>query len=914
MAIREAPRARAARRRTNLVAPLGRFVGRAAALDEIDRQLGAGVRLLTLVGPPGMGKTRLAMRYAEVRGEPFLGAGGVWFVDLTEALDVTGLCAAVARALGVRLRASADIDSMTDDVAESLGRAGSALVVLDNFEQLPRPAARAVEQWCAMAPDTRMLVTSRERLAVTGESVIDLLPLELPRAGESETRELLACEAVALFEERARAAGGWDDTRQGLAADVAALVRELDGIPLAIELAAARSRVLAPGELLARLESRAGGALLGGPRELSSRHETLRAAIDWSWSMLGPYERSALVQCSIFSGDFSLEAAERVIDLSFVEGADVGPTPPVIDVVAALRDKSLLRSTLATAARGTRFSLYVSIREYAAERARAAPAAFSDALAERHRRHYIDTTRGWAEAFARTGDVRSRALLASEKDNLLAIQRSLRAKSRHADLTESEASDLARAILHLEPTVEAETAFDELVSMYTAGISAAAAAGDEAVRGRLLVARGNAYGIRGETGACIDDLETARDLARARGDRILEAEARLMAGVRYRQQGRFEEAWTAGLEASALLEGSGHPRPEGANYAVMGLLLCELGRAAESREYNLRARAIFRAADDPWSEGLAIANLAQLDQAAGDFDEAMDGYERALERFRLVGDRRYEGRYLGYRGGLEHERGDLARARASYATAIEMLGHFRMRHQEALFRACLGALEASEGHAREARTELDAASDLLRGVEAPAYAATIDVHRGQLELLLAREAAANGDAARAAQLEAATRKRLEGRALAASSEDVRCAMRLLERALAGKPAGAPAAAIPRVVSAARAALVVGPEARWFALGTEPVVDLSRRGAVRLVLLGLVEARLASSGATLDASALLALGWPGERVLADAAGTRVRVAVSTLRRLGLAGVLLTREDGYLLDPRVPVTLEPLPGAV
>ena len=632
-----------------------------------------------------------------------------------------------------------------------------------------------------MAPDARFLVTSRERLGVTGEAVIELVPLAQPAPDEHDVAQLLASEAVAFFEERARAAGGWNDADPALAGEVAALVRALDGIPLAIELAAARSRVLAPSALRLRLADRS-GVLLDGARELSSRHATLRAAIDWSWSMLGEPERAALVQCSIFAGEFSLEAAERVIDLGDVPGA-----PPVLDVVVALRDKSLVRSVTGTGANGTRFSLYVSIREYAAERAAATPLAARSDLALRHRRYYLEHTRALAEASARDGDTRSRALLAAEKDNLLLVQRALREK---ATLTPDEASDLARVVLHLEPTIEADLPGEELVAMYAAAIAAARLAGEDDVRGRLLVARGNAFGIRGETAACLADLEAARDLGVATGDRLLEAEACLMAGVRYRQQGRFDDAWAAAQEAAALLEGAGHPRSEGANFAIMGLLLGELGRAEESRHYNLRARAIFHAAGDRWSEGLATANLAQLDQAAGDFELAAEGFARALERFRAVGDRRYEGRYLGYLGylaALAHERGACDDARAAYASALELLSHFRMRHQEALFRAGLGALEAAGGHAREALGELEAAEDLLRSIEAPSYVAAVAVHRGHLELLLAREAAAQGAPDRAERLVAAARARTRDVPLAASSEDVRIALRLLERALAARP-------------------------------------------------------------------------------------------------------------------------------
>lgn len=163
------------------------------------------------------------------------------------------------------------------------------------------------------------------------------------------------------------------------------------------------------------------------------------------------------------------------------------------------------------------------------------------------------------------------------------------------------------------------------------------------------------------------------------------------------------------------------------------------------------------------------------------------------------------------------------------------------------------------------------------------------MHRGHLELLLAREAAAQGAPDRAERLVAEARARTRDVPLAASSEDVRIALRLLERALAARPAD-------RVAAAPRAGLDVGPEARWFAHGAAgPRVDLARRGAVRLILAGLVESHRLVPGATLDAAALLALGWPGERVLADAGGTRVRVAVY----------------GYLLDPRVAITIASAP---
>jgi hypothetical protein len=238
-------------------------------------------------------------------------------------------------------------------------------------------------------------------------------------------------------------------------------------------------------------------------------------------------------------------------------------------------------------------------------------------------------------------------------------------------------------------------------------------------------------------------------------------------------------------------------------------------------------------------------------------------------------------------------------ARAGYASAIEALARFGMRHHEGLFHACLGALEAQEGHAREALGELERAEDLLGAMEAPAFHSAVSVHRGQLDLLLAREAEARGDVDRSARLVSAARRRLDGAELSSCSEDVRLAKRLLERALARHVPG------QRALAATPTSLVVGPEARWFRCNGGPPVDLGRRGALRLILVTLVERRLTRAGEASASEALLTAGWPGERVLAEAGATRVRVAVSTLRRLGLAGILLTREDGYLLDPRASI---------
>ena len=877
------------RRSTNLLGSLGDFVGREVALEALAAHEKQRARLVTILGPPGMGKTRLAKRYAELRGDPYLRAGGVWFCDLTEARSEGDLCAIVAGALGLQLRTSVDESSAW--VANALAEAGPLLLILDNIEPIAQLAGRVLAHWCAVAPEAFLLVTSRERLAVAGETVLDLGPLTLPAVTAANStaspnrEELRASEALRLYEERSRAVGGWSDTQL---ADAATLVRALEGLPLAIELAAARSRLLGAGKILSQLA-------LSSSSAGSSRHVTLRAAIDGSWATLSDGERSALAQCSIFAGDFGLEDVEAVVAV---------PGQNVAEILERLLDKSLVRRSHHDGA--PRFSLYASIREYAAEHG-AKNATELELLATRHRRHIIESTRSAAEGFARAGDAGSRTVLVRERENLLAVQRSLTRSAAKASLGAADAEDLARVTLHLQPVIAAQLSFEELIAMLGEAIAAATSTGDDGMRGRLLVARGSAYGVRGQSAPALTDLELASSIGRASADPVLEAEARVMASVRYRHQGRFDDARAAAEHALELLAGRDEPRIETAGRAVLGLLFCELDDVVASRRENLRARALALSVGDRWSEALALANLAQLDQAAGDHEKSAHGYEAALERFVEQGDRRYESRYLGYRAGLELERGDLIAARSLYATALEMLVGLRITHTEALFRGCAGALEARDGRASAAMTELARASSLLATVGAPAAEAAVELHYGQLDLLLASEAQARGDHERAEQLVQAARGRLRDARLVDSSEDVRFARRLLERALHEHQRRASSA--PPAIERSVPGLLIGPRASWFRVGgeTEPTVDLERRGALRLLLLALVERHAARTpeAEALSWEALLAAGWPGERVLAAAGSTRVRVAISTLRRLGLAGLLMTRSDGYLLDPRAIV---------
>jgi len=866
--------------RTNVVAPMTPFFGREADLGAIDDAIRDGARIVTVLGPAGMGKTRVLYRYAESRAGAFLAAGGVWFVDLTAARDVVDLFRAITAALSVRLRV--DGPSAVTELARVLGERGPTLVLCDNFEGLSPAAAEALGALSAASPSTVMLVSSRRRLGLAGERVHELAPLAIPEQG-ALLRETETAEAVRLFVERARAAG--HVVGEPELSVVASLVRELEGLPLAIELAAARMRVASPREILARL-ARGHDVLGGDAGARGAGVRSLKAANARSWDLLADWEASALAQLACFASEVPLAIAEAVVDLSAFPDA-----PPVLDVLASLRDQSLLARRVEDGE--TRVRMYASLRELARERL---PESEAVAVRVRHRHVVVAHAFDVAERHYRTGEHALFRALERLREDLRAIARDLLGLGTR---TAADEADLARVAFALEPSVAAGGNFAELLELLARGAAGAIVVGDTALAARLTIARGAALGVRGENERSIADLERGRELARAAEDRPAQAEALIMLSVRLRQESRLDDAIAAATEAGALVDADAWPRLYGESAVVKGMLLGEVGRADEARRENLRARAIFVAAGNSWSEALALVNLAALAQAAGDFEGAAHDLDQGLAIFRAFGDLRYESRYLGYRATVAHESGAHDEALALYQRALTR--GVVLPHSDALWHAGIGVLHAGAGDLAAATDAFAAADASLSRVDAPLFAAAIEVHRGHLDVLAARSARAAES--RAECMEKA-RTRLTRRRHDERSADVRFAARLLARAIEALDARPRDPSVPPRKDQ-REILWVGASGRAFRLGDSPTVDLSRRGSLRRILEWLASERLARPGVASDWPALLARGWPDERVLVEAGATRVRVAVATLRKLGLARVLVTRDDGYLLSESVDI---------
>ena len=303
------------------------------------------VRLLTLTGPGGVGKTRLTLGAAKAVTEDF--PDGLWFVPLASVRDPGLILSAIARALEVR---ETGHRSLLDGIAYVL-QGKVALLILDNFEHL-LTSASLVAELLARCPHLTCLVTSRALLRVTGEHAFPVPPLPLPPTADAVSAER-ACSspAVRLFVTRAQAVRPDFEITAANAAAVEAICRRLDGLPLALELAAARVRHLTPEELASRLVGEERGAALrmltGGPRDAPNRQQTLRFAIAWSYDLLTPAEQALFRRLAVFVGGFTLEAAEAVVNTG--DDAEID----VVEGIAALVDQSLLQQEEASRRRIT---------------------------------------------------------------------------------------------------------------------------------------------------------------------------------------------------------------------------------------------------------------------------------------------------------------------------------------------------------------------------------------------------------------------------------------------------------------------------------------------------------------------------------------------------------------------------------
>jgi predicted ATPase/DNA-binding CsgD family transcriptional regulator len=601
--------ARPIRRSGNLPAEATSFIGRRRELADVRKRL-TEARLVSLTGPGGVGKTRLATRIAADLGRGFRGGG--WLVELAEVLDPALVSQTVLAALDLRDQAATEPLTLLLSYLQDK----ELLLVVDNCEHLLEAAAHVVTDIMRAAPGVRVIATSREPLSVPGEHVVPVPPLELPAPDAAEPlARLRQNETVLLFTQRAAAASGTFELTASNQAAVVDLCRRLDGLPLAIELAAVRTRVLAVEQIRDRLTDRF-GLLTGGSRAALPRHQTLRTTIEWSHDLLSDGERAILRRSCVFAGRFTLEDVESVCTSEDV------PAAQALDVLSSLVDKSLV--TKEDAKGLACYRLHETMREFAA--LKLAEAGEEEAVEQRCTEYY----RSRSQLSALEGRYRMLEWLEwaeLEIDNVRAV---LQRCHRRADA--ACGIDLAVSLAWYwvtRATTEGARWLDEFLAL---------AGGDPYARGWAYFIRGFLAVLKADPAAARPPLDTAIALGRRAQHRDLLSEALSMAANAENMAGDRAAAQRLIDEAQA---NTGPAYPPG-TLAVLqartfdGFFGADLDavRAAASEGVRLA-----RAQGDLYVLEIMLLNLGSAALLAGDMGAARPLLAEALRMADQIDDR-----------------------------------------------------------------------------------------------------------------------------------------------------------------------------------------------------------------------------------------------------------------------------------
>lgn len=899
--------------------------GRGAELDALTTAVGEA-SLVVLWGPGGAGKSALARAWATTR---HTGGALVW-LDARSIRRATDLVAVLAQELGV-VATDDDRESATFGAAAARG----ALVVVDDAAVLERDAHDALLRLARIGEAT-VLLTRRAQpdLAPETARVVFVGPL-------SEDA------AIALLTRRSEIPIPDADAR--------AIVARLDALPLAIELAAARLPILGPTELRARLDRKLDLLRPRGAGE--SRHATLRAAVEWSWEQLPPSLHDALLDCALFEGDFDASLAEAVLG-SDAHDADDALGAHALDHLEELRRHALLRATP-----GGQLRLFEVVRDFVRERTR--DASTRAAAEQRFERAIEARVAPTIEVVLRGGAVP--AALAERQADLHAIlEASRRMDTPPTPLVAlaltlllgargslDRAMDVARPFLEKATAdlhrVRLRTALADVERKAGARVAAERSARTAAAELAALASRAEVPSLASTSTAeasAIDLVRATIDLRRvecalARANRDLEA-------ATHAANDALDRARAIGDEARVAL-----------CLGDLGAIDQSAGAIGRARDRLAAAIATVRALGNRHAEGTATSFFAVATHRGGDPAGAEPLHAAALAIHREVGHVRLEGAELLHLAFVAHERGDLTTSDERFVVARRVLASCGARSLEALALIFHARRDGDAGDAASAELHLAeaarlaqpswsrtiAGAALVRGhlaMGARRWAAAIEAYEAAraasaavevgfealtpayLALALAREVHERVELARIDALLDEARRRVvafENPRLAvalailaaaangahgdgpksAATDDDRQASSEVRRALAfaaRRETIAPPAP-------ARAELNVDTSCAHVVLPSGVVVDLARRKSVRLVLAALVAARLRAPGATVDATALIAAGWPGERMREDAATKRLHTAIWTLRKLGFEGLLETLDAAYRLSPAIAV---------
>jgi predicted ATPase len=594
------------------------IVGRHREIAELDSLLARhDVRLLTLTGPGGIGKTRLAVAAAAAARGRF--ADGVRFVDLQDVRHAGRVLAAIAATLGVK-------ESGETEASEALQHAlrdSQQLLVLDNFEQVIA-AATALSGLLAAAPRLKLLVTSREPLRIYGEHEFSVVALEVPSLRDT-VEQLSSRDAVKLFVERAHAVRPDFALTPENSAAVSEIVRRLDGLPLAIELAAMRVRSLTPQAICDRLRDQL-ATLAGGARDIPARQRTMRAAITWSYDLLGEEERRVFSRLGVFHDGFLASSAEAVA-LAGEAGGDA------LDVIDSFVAKSLLRADVSHSGE-PRFRMLEVIREFALEKLDEAGEA--DAVRERHAHHFTDVASSWHDPLAVGQDESTIRSIDEEYANLRAA---LSWAIDHVDRAGGAVIDRLLYTLYLYWYMAGRLAEGREIS--ARALDATEQAGNALGRAAALSALASVNMWQGRLQEARREGEAGVAAYRALGMQVRLPYALLIFGVTTLHQGDVDASETALQEALVLFRSTGQVQTTGICLMHLANVASQRGDLEQARRYLDEGLEVQKAYGAGWSVAWFLSNIGELLRIADEHAEARSYYSDALpllESAGIIGD------------------------------------------------------------------------------------------------------------------------------------------------------------------------------------------------------------------------------------------------------------------------------------
>jgi predicted ATPase/DNA-binding CsgD family transcriptional regulator/uncharacterized protein HemY len=732
------------------------FVGRSHEAEVVTQLLQNGeARLLTLTGPGGVGKTRLALKIAGELRNTFV--GGVYFVALAAVQASEQVIPAIAQAMGLH---DNHITAPFSRIVAAL-HDKPALLVLDNFEHVLE-AAFDIGNLLAEAPHVSVLVTSRSPLRLYGEYEFPVPPLDFPLVTPGQVlptapTELTEYPAIVLFLQRVRAVQPDFQLTSDNASAIAAICARLDGLPLAIELAAARTKLFSPQALLQRLEGKLGqislDLLSGGARNLPQRQQTIRQTIDWSYQLLEPHEQLVFARLGAFVGGCSVEAAQHVLISPHDHSKDKADDT-ILEHLSSLVDKSLLRQSQRAEA-GTRFVMLATIREYALERLMASGevghiqylhAKYFLELVEQAVREFESPARTmWIErleadysniraallwslyAEAPTGTTQAEMAeiglrLAGALVPFWIVRIYIREGcdwlQRALTLTDGQPSTLqALALIGIGRITMLMGDTEAARAYLTQGLEAAQAADDVEQTIQAYTELGwNAY-YRSEYARATEMFQSALDLARVHASKGRVATLLLNVGSAARDQGNY-------IRARALFEESLQIVRELDDKTTIVVLLQNLGRVAHHHSKLDRATALAQeslvlAREMNHMSGIASAllTLGWVARTTGDHDFAMNAAGESLAYFQQVGDKRGSQEAVDLMSSVAKDKGDYARARALAEQSLQQVQEAGIKWAIANAYNNLGWIAYGERQYTEAQTHFRTALALQQEMD-----------------------------------------------------------------------------------------------------------------------------------------------------------------------------------------------------